>query len=299
MRRALEPLGGVAVLLGDARRVILKPNFILAAPQEAGQTTHPAVVEAAIRLIREAGPREIVIADSPAFGSAQHVANACGVGEVARRLGVPVWDLKQHRRVPLPPGEAEWRHLLIDRRCVEPGTRLVNLAKAKVHCQMYVTFAIKNLFGVVSGRRKAMWHISVDGDRRRFGRMLIWLHRLVRPAVNIVDAVDAMERMGPRKGDMRRVGLLAAAVDAVALDRVMTEVLGLSPGKHHALQAARELGWGAWDLDQIDVRGEAIDAVRVADFKEAPVADLAFSVPRMIRGFIRQVFLRTFPQHGR
>jgi uncharacterized protein (DUF362 family) len=298
MREALEPLGGMDGLLGDATRVVLKPNLILAASQEAGQTTHPAVVEAAVRLVRQAGDREVVIADSPAFGGARHVAQRCGIGEVASRQGVEIWDLTQTKRVPLP-AEAEWRHLLVDRRVMAPGARVVNLGKAKVHCQMYVTFAIKNLFGVVPGRRKAMWHISVDADRQRFGRMLIWLHRAVDPAVNIVDGVDAMERMGPRKGDMRRVGVLVASRDAVALDRVMIEVLGLAPAKHHALRAAEELGHGAWDLDQIELLGTPIDEVRVFDFQEAPVSDLAFSIPRIARGIIRQVFLRAFPQHAR
>lgn len=298
MRLCLEPLGGMAGLLGEAERVLLKPNLILAGPAEAGHMTHPAVVEAAIRLVREAGDRQIVIGDSPAFGSAGHVARRCGLVDVAAAHGVPIWDLSRSRRVPLPAG-AEWRHLLIDRRVLEPGTRVVNLGKAKVHCQMYVTMAIKNLFGVVPGRRKAMWHLSVDGDRRRFGRMLIWLHRVVRPAVSIVDCVDAMERMGPRRGVMRRVGLLAASPDAVALDRVLTEVLGLDPAKHHALRAAEDLGHGAWDLEQIDVRGERLADVRVLGFQEAPVVDLAFSLPRVVRGFIRQVFLRTFPQHAR
>ena len=51
-----------------------------------------------------------------------------------------VHDLTQTKRVPLS-AEAEWRHLLVDRRVVAPGTRVVNLGKAKVHCQMYVTFA--------------------------------------------------------------------------------------------------------------------------------------------------------------
>ncbi len=298
MRRALEPLGGMAALLGAATRVVLKPNLIMAGAAERGATTHPCVVEAAARLAREAGDREIVIADSPAFGTASHVARRCGIAAVAERLGLAIWDLKQHRRVPLPVGEAEWRHLLVDPRVMEPGTRLINLAKAKVHGQMYASLAIKNLFGVVAGRRKAMWHISVDADRRRFGRMLIWLHRLVKPAAHIVDAVDAMERRGPRHGDLRRVAVIAAATDAVALDRVLAEVLGLDPAKHHALQAARELGEGMWDLDQIEVVGETIAAMRVEGFREAAEADLAFSMPRMMRGFIRQIFLRTFPKHG-
>jgi uncharacterized protein (DUF362 family) len=189
--------------------------------------------------------------------------------------------------------------LLVDRRVIATGTRVVNVAKVKVHCQMYLTLAIKNLFGVTPGKRKPAWHISVDADRLRFGRMLIWLHRVVAPAVNIIDGVDAMERRGPRGGDMRRIGMLAASPDAVALDRVVTEVLGLDPSKHHALQSAASLEHGAWSMEQIDVRGAAIEELRVRDFKEAPVANLGFSVPRPARSLIRQVFLRSFPQHVR
>ncbi|MBN1477841.1 DUF362 domain-containing protein [Candidatus Sumerlaeota bacterium] len=294
---ALAPLGGMAALLGDARRVILKTNFLTPGPAADGHTTHPAVVEAVAKSVLACGERRVVIADSPAMGSARRVARRNGVGEVARRLGIEIWSLNQPRRVDLPPGEAEWRHLVIDRRLIEPGTRIINLPKAKVHGQMYVTLAIKNLFGAICGKRKPLWHVSVDADRVRFGRMLVWLHRVIQPALHVIDCIDAMERKGPRGGDMRRVGLIAASCDAAALDRVIVEVLGLDPERHHALVAARQLGMGATELDEISVLGEAIDAVRVEGFQEARQTDLAFHIPRPLRFLMLRVLMRGVPQH--
>jgi uncharacterized protein (DUF362 family) len=299
VEQALVPLGGMAALLGDARRVVLKTNFLTPGPASNGHTTHPTVVEAVAKSALACGDRQVVIADSPAMGSAQRVARRNGVGEVAERLGLEIWNLNQPRRVDLPPGEAEWRHLVIDGRLIEPGTRVINLPKAKVHGQMYVTLAIKNLFGAICGKRKPLWHVSVDTDRVRFGRMLMWIHHVIQPALHVIDCIDAMERRGPRGGDMRRVGVIAASCDAAALDRVIVEVLGLDPEKHHALLAARELGMGATDLDRIEVLGEAIDAVRVEGFHEARQVDLGFNLPRPLRFLLRRVLMRRFPQHDR
>jgi uncharacterized protein (DUF362 family) len=286
-------------VIGEADRVVIKTNLLTPGRASAGHVTHPAVVEAVARLALGAGDWQVVIADSPAMRSAERSARRCGVGDVAKRLNIEIWNLNQPTRVPLPPGEAEWREMIVDRRLIEPGTRVINLPKAKVHGQMYLTLAIKNLFGVIPGKRKPVWHLSVDGDRRRFGRMLLWLHRVVQPAVHIIDCIDAMERRGPRRGDMRRVGLIAASPDAVALDRVITEILGLDWEKHHALQAARDIKQGAWDLEAIDVIGEAIEAVRVEDFKEAQPVDLAFKSPRFVRRLLTRMIYRDFPQHDR
>jgi len=122
---------------------------------------------------------------------------------------------------------------------------IINLPKLKTHTLTLMTGAVKNMFGTVPGFRKAEMHKIFPGHRE-FAAMIVELFSHVRPALNIMDAVLAMEGNGPSSGSPRELGLVAVSDDAVALDAVMagvsasfltplTDVIAISlraPGKY-------------------------------------------------------------------
>ena len=55
IRLMFNAFGGVVALLQKGKRVTVKPNLLMAREPEAATTTHPAVVEAVIRLLVEHG----------------------------------------------------------------------------------------------------------------------------------------------------------------------------------------------------------------------------------------------------
>ncbi|HTY08060.1 MAG TPA: DUF362 domain-containing protein, partial [Candidatus Edwardsbacteria bacterium] len=63
--KALEPLGGMGAFVKQDKKVLLKPNLLQASKPEEAITTHPAMVEAVINLVRQAGGIPI-LGDSPA-----------------------------------------------------------------------------------------------------------------------------------------------------------------------------------------------------------------------------------------
>ena len=56
-----------------------------------------------------------------------------------------------------------------------------NLPKLKTHFQLYMTGAVKNLFGYVAGKRKAWWHFKAGSYRDYFPLMLVETARLLGP----------------------------------------------------------------------------------------------------------------------
>ena len=76
--------------------------------------------------------------------------------------------------------------------CLEQYDRIINLPKVKSHCQMTMTLGIKNLFGLVIGKRKPVLHCLVKNDKIKFGKMLIDIARHVNPCLTIVDGIQAM-----------------------------------------------------------------------------------------------------------
>ena len=67
VEECLAPLGGMSSFVRPGQRVLVKPNLLSPAPPEAAITTHPAVVRAVVRLVKEAGGIPL-IGDSPSAG---------------------------------------------------------------------------------------------------------------------------------------------------------------------------------------------------------------------------------------
>ena len=92
IKSSIDLLGGIGEFVKKGERILLKPNLLSAKLPEAAVTTHPAVVRAVIKLVREVGAIPIV-GDSPGIGNAKKVAQKCGIAAVAKELDVEVIDL--------------------------------------------------------------------------------------------------------------------------------------------------------------------------------------------------------------
>ena len=95
---------------------------------------------------------------------------------------------------------------------------------------------------------------------------------------------------GPINGTPYPLGLLAAGQDMTALDRVMSEIIGVPWKNVYTLEATRIKNYGQWDLKKIECVGELnIDAFKVSDFKLAkfPV-DITFNPFRLVKSFLKQ-----------
>ena len=200
-------------------RLLIKPNFVALRGAHLC-CTHPGIIAAAARHCLERGAR-VVVGDSPAFGTAQTIASALHLPELLRPLGVDVVTLD--RGVSVKSANVPVK---IAAQALEADL-ILNLPKLKAHSQMRLSGAVKNLFGCVTGVRKAWLH-ALHGDKEdRFVAMICGLTKLLPPTVSLVDAVVAMHRTGPIAGEAYPLGLLGACVSPVALDTAAATVLGV------------------------------------------------------------------------
>jgi uncharacterized protein (DUF362 family) len=294
LRAALGPLGGIGAFVKPGARVLLKPNYVLARRRDEAANTHPVFIAEVARLVREAGG-EVAVGDSPALGSARYAAWRTGLLPLAREAGIPIVEFRQTHRVELPPGSRAYR-LAVE--ALEADV-LINLPKLKVHAQMYLTLAVKNLFGCIRGRRKALYHLQLGGRPAEFARMLVDVARLAAPELTLLDGIVGLERTGPTGGDPRRLGLVIAGEDPVAIDRVCCDLLGVDPDRLLTLAAAREARWGETDLARILVLSDGAEvrpplAALAPALLDRPfvlprkLTPLTFSPLRIARGLVRQ-----------
>jgi uncharacterized protein (DUF362 family) len=156
---------------------------------------------------------------------------------------------------------------------------------------MTLTLGIKNLFGLVNGKRKPILHCLVDNDKVKFGRMLVDIAKRVNPCLTLVDGVQAMQGNGPMKGTPYPLGILAAAKDLTALDRILAEIVQVPAKDVYSLEGARQKGFGNYDLDQIELIGEKdLATLTVTDFQlPAQPMDISFNPLRVLKSLLKQV----------
>ena len=152
------------------------------------------------------------------------ISKSIGLTQTLADLPVTIVNLDQPKLVAFPL-EAQ-SHCHVWRL---ENDLIVSVSKLKVHHQMRLTGAVKNVYGCVTGLGKPVLHF-LHGDRgSRWENMILEIREQLPPTVSLMDAVKAMHVHGPVKGQSYSMGLLAASNSAVALDTAVMTMLGLKP----------------------------------------------------------------------
>jgi uncharacterized protein (DUF362 family) len=280
INRAFSYFGGVEEIIGYGEKILLKPNLLVKDPARSGITTHPFVVKSVADIVKTAGGLPLV-GDSPAFGSVHQVAAACGLLPLLKKDNIPIVSFRRNR---------SYHSKVRITDTVRDFDKIINIPKFKAHQQMLFSGAVKNLFGLVSGKVKAWRHFKARGSHEKFSLMVLAISEQVHPCFTIVDAIDVMEKTGPRGGLVRRAGLLFAGINCISIDRVVCDVFGISPDRAPLLKTAKKYGIHGCKLSDIQIGGDDVSDVRSEKylFPEG-LSDISFSIPRVIKSVLRHL----------
>jgi uncharacterized protein (DUF362 family)/Pyruvate/2-oxoacid:ferredoxin oxidoreductase delta subunit len=248
----------------SGHKVLIKPNFLRAKSVSAAVTPHPALIAETCKLLIDLGAKP-VIGDSPAMGTANSVAAKIGLDEFLSSSDAAIINLSHPKEVALK-NPIKYRKLELSSQVFEFDL-VVNLAKLKTHDLLLLTLAVKNLFGCVVGKRKPAYHLEAGHKPELFAELLLEIYKCVSPSISIIDAIIAMEGNGPGNGDPKKLGLLMASEDAVALDRVAGDIVGMPYDYNLTAKLGAKHGVGEGALEKIEIMGPPVDAVKVSDFK--------------------------------
>lgn len=271
---------------GPGTRVLVKPNLV--APKNMGLScTSPAVVRAVCQYLADCGAKTTV-GDSPAFGTGKVVARLSGLSAALSDLPARLVNFSRSRRIPLSFGSSA----AVAVEALE-AERIVNLPRLKVHNQMGMTVAVKNLFGCVTGFRKSLAH-QLHGEKgNRFERLIIEVMRALPETVSLLDGVVAMHREGPAGGDPFPLGLLAASPSCVALDTAVYGLLGLSPQNVPLWREAMAMGLPGAHPEEIAQTGPHPGEFPTEGFlTPTRLEPVAFHPKRFVTGRIKSLFTR-------
>jgi len=268
IRRALDLLGGMSAFVKPGQRVLLKPNLVRAVPPERAVTTHPTIVATVAKLVVEVGASPIIV-ESPGGPYSRRLLKG-----TYRKTGM-TWAAKVGgAELNYDVGAIQVSHpegvVLHGLDLVAPLVEtdaVINLAKLKTHNLTMLTLAVKNLFGLVPGPLKIGYHARFK-QAERFAQGLVDIVTYVKPVLNLVDGIIAMEGNGPSGGDPRQIGAIVVGADAFAVDVVSSALVGFDPLEVPTTRAAMERGLTTGRLADITLVGDAIDSLRVTNFRK-------------------------------
>ena len=97
LKIGLDQLGGLESFINKEEKILLKPNLLKKAEVEKAVITHPVVVGAFARILREEEYENIVLADSCGHGTTRQVIQGTGF----RLLTIPrvcMWIIRRELR---------------------------------------------------------------------------------------------------------------------------------------------------------------------------------------------------------
>jgi len=262
--KSLELIGGMKSFVKPGSKVLLKVNTLTGVGPEKAVTTHPQIVVAVAKEVIKAGAKPII---GDCYGDRnarfEEIFEKTGIKAAADSIGVEVVNLAGKGIVEVNVKGSVISPLHVS-RIVREADAVINLPKLKTHELTLITCAIKNMFGIIPGFSKSKYH-ALTPKPHDFANTLVEVFRAKIPVLNIVDAVIGMEGSGPQNGIPRKMGLIIASADAVAIDSLCAKMMGLDPQDVDTTKIAHEKGLGESDISRIEVLG--VEPEPFKDFK--------------------------------
>lgn len=284
IREAINLIGGTEKFISPGQNVLLKPNLAGPFSPERAVTTHPLIVKSLAKLFQSAGAK-VFIGDSPTGvhnpSYLKLVYKKTGMEQVAEETNSKLVYDTEAEEIFYPKGK-QTKHLTLLKSILQADV-LVSIAKLKTHLYTKFTGATKNLYGTVPGVMKVAYHSKFQ-DPEKFSQLLLDIHNYLNPKLSIIDGITGMEGNGPAWGKVKKIGLLFAGSNALAVDWVACKIIGINPQTVPILYLD--------NLQTPEIVGTNLKDIQVTDFRIPPpsrIKDGLIAI-RWVPKFLRDKF---------
>jgi uncharacterized protein (DUF362 family) len=223
---AIRLLGGIKKFANRGDVVLIKPNVSFPIPPEHGpDATSPEVISAVTRLFKEGGAGRVVVGEQSVWGCRTRDAfRITGIKEVVEKAGGEVCYFDEAPRLNVKVDQGRVFKELSLPKITREADLIVNLPKMKTSFISHITLGLKNHYGFINFE-----------DRRKFHRMydlayaVCDIAKTVKCGLTLIDGIVAMEGQGPHAGTAKKMDLIIAGRDPVAVDAIGAKIMGFNP----------------------------------------------------------------------
>jgi uncharacterized protein (DUF362 family) len=246
------------------KEVLIKPNFNTADTPPG--STHNDTLAALVEAIWEMGAKSISLGER-SYPLTQEVMKEKGVLPILEKLDVKVInfdDLEEKDWVLFKPKESHWSNGFRIARPILEAECLVSTCCLKTHQFGGIfTMSLKLHVGVVPTSRHGYDYMRELHSSPHQRRMIAEINEPFKPALIVLDGIDAFVDGGPATGKHAKGDVFLASADRVAIDATGVAILKylgsnaniMKPKIFEQEQIARavEIGMGASSPSEIDI----------------------------------------------
>ena len=237
LNATLDAIGGIKRFVKPGDRVTIKPNVGWDRSAAQAANTSPILVGEMVRLVKEAGASQIIVTDVTC-NEARRCFLRSGIREAVEKQGSQVVLAKPDDFVEADLGGVMLTQWPVLKHFLDTD-KLINMPIIKQHSLSSATLGMKNLYGIIGGRRNQL-HQQID-------QSIVDLTRFAKPTLTVIDGTRVLMRGGPQGGSLDDVEIrhtVISATDPVAADSRACELLALKGDQvsHIVLAYQSQLG---------------------------------------------------------
>lgn len=219
----------------NMQNIVIKPNMCYYWDYSTGHTTDPKFVASLIDVLRERiSPKvniSIVEADASAM-KCKYVFKMLGYEDLARKCKVSLVNLSQEKSEKVTTRVGKHSFDLAVPQIIKNADLKINVPKIKYTMRkIKISCALKNIFGCNPYPKKSVYHPRLE-------EVIVAVNKVMKFDLCIFDGNIVT-------GDQtRKLGLVMASKDPVALDSVAAHIAGVNPKSIKYLQLASREGIG-------------------------------------------------------
>lgn len=225
--------------------IIIKPNLTNSSPSPV--TTSVAAVEAVYLYCKAHTKAEIAIGEGCGSGRTADVYATLGYADLAKKYGLELIDFNETESMLLEDRDAlQLKQFHMPR--IAQQAFIISLPVLKDHSFTKTTIAMKNMFGLAPGKFYAGGWNKSKLHTPSTDKSVVDICRYKKPDLSIVDASVALTGMH-LSGQKKKIGLILAGFDPVAVDTIGSELLGHDPRRLTYLTLADGLLGSMHDIE--------------------------------------------------
>jgi len=246
VEKAVLALGGIEQFVSKGDRVVIKPNVGWDRVPEQAANTNPEAVAQMVRMCLSAGAREVIVTDVTCNNQRRTFLRS-GIQTEAEKAGANVHLSTDNDFIDVDLGGELLTVWPVLRQMIE-ADKFINMPIAKHHSLTGATLGMKNLYGIIGGRRNQL-HQKID-------QSIVDLATFMKPTLVVADCYRVLMRNGPVGGnldDVKECRTVVAGIDQVAVDAYITRFLDKTPEDVSHIVLAQRAGLGSMNLDQMTI----------------------------------------------
>ena len=285
--KILKSFGNISDIIKPNYKILLKLNLLSAYDPQQAITTHPEIVRAIIRIVKQVGAIPVV-GDSPGnlTNGIDTVWEKTGMFRLAKEENIELVNFETIGCSTVSICHPTIKQVYVS-KAITDCDYIINIPKLKTHTFMGFTCGIKNFYGIIPGIKKVDYH-KLAPTIDDFACLLAQLYKIVKEKLlfTVVDGVCGLEGNGPSlRGIKRSYNIIAGSKDTVALDTFLLNQFGVNTEKNKFLKPLKEQNLGNTDLQNIIYIGDAVSKFNIKKAK-LPVTKILSMLPLWLARFV-------------